>query len=289
MIDTIMLEEEYGMYLSKREIERLAACLRAEERSEATIQKYCREAAKFAAWLGGRPASGELARAYKESLRNNRTPSGVNGAAAALNRLFVLLGKPEWRMKAVKVQRQAFRDEARELTRDEYRRLLAAAEARGNRRLLLLMETVCSTGIRISELRFFTVEAVRRGRADVTNKGKTRAVFLPRKLQKLLLQYAKERRIAAGPVFVTRNGRPMDRSNIWHDMKTLCKAAHVAEGKVFPHNLRHLFARTYYGLEKDIVRLADILGHANVNTTRIYTMETGDVYRKHLERLRLVT
>ena len=276
------------MCLSEQKMQAFAACLRAEERSCATVQKYCREAAQFAAWLGGREVSGELVRTYKESLRETRTPSGVNGAVAALNRLFTMLGKPEWKLRAVKIQRQAFRDEARELTTAEYRRLLAAAEAKRSRRLLLIMETICSAGIRVSELRFFTVEAVRQGRAEVTNKGKTRTVFLPRKLQKLLLQFAKERKIAAGPVFVTRSGRPVDRSNIWHDMKALCKDAHVAESKVFPHNLRHLFARTYYNLEKDIVRLADILGHASVNTTRIYTMETGDAHRKHLERMRLV-
>jgi len=276
------------MYLSEQKMQAFAACLREEERSCATVQKYCREAAQFAAWLGGREVSGELVRTYKESLRETRTPSGVNGAVAALNRLFESLGKPEWKLRAVKIQRQAFRDEAKELTTAEYRRLLAAAEAKRSRRLLLIMETICSTGIRVSELRFFTVEAVRQGRAEVTNKGKTRTVFLPRKLQKLLLQYVKERKITAGPVFVTRSGRPVDRSNIWHDMKALCKDAHVAESKVFPHNLRHLFARTYYNLEKDIVRLADILGHASVNTTRIYTMETGDAHRKHLERMRLV-
>ena len=276
------------MYISEREIHLFAACLREEERSGATIQKYCREAAQFAAWLGGRPASGELARGYKEELRAVRTPSGVNGAIAALNHLFDMLERPEWKLKAVRIQRQAFRDAARELTHDEYCRLLAAAKAKRNQRLLLLMEAICSTGIRVSELRFFTVEAVRQGRADVTNKGKTRAVFLPRKLQKLLLQYARERKITAGPIFVTRTGKPLDRSNIWHDMKALCKAANVAESKVFPHNLRHLFAVTYYSLEKDIVRLADILGHANVNTTRIYTMESSDSHRRHLERLRLV-
>ena len=161
-------------------------------------------------------------------------------------------------------------------------------EGQGNERLLLVMETICATGIRVSELRFFTVEAIRRGRAEVTNKGKTRTVFLPVKLQRTLLRYAGAKKIAAGPVFVTRTGRPLDRSNIWHEMKGLCREAGVAEGKVFPHNLRHLFARMYYGLEKDIVRLADILGHSSINTTRIYTMESGESHRRQLERLRLV-
>ncbi len=169
-----------------------------------------------------------------------------------------------------------------------YRRLLAAARQQGNERLLLVMETVCSTGIRVGELRFFTVEAAKRGRVEVDNKGKRRTVFLPGKLQTLLLRYARKRGIAEGPLFVTRTGRPLDRSNIWSEMKGLCQAAGVEPGKVFPHNLRHLFARTYYGLEKDIVRLADILGHASIETARIYTMESGYTHRKQLERMRLV-
>lgn len=229
-----------------------------------------------------------LALAYKTELSEDHTPAGVNGAIAALNSLFDFLGQPECRLRAVKIQRQIFRDEARELTEKEYRRLLAAARARKNERLLLVMEAICATGIRVSELRFFTVEAVRLGRAEVSNKGKTRTVFLPGKLQKELLKYAKRRGIVSGPVFVTRGGRPLDRSNIWHEMKALCREANVAEGKVFPHNLRHLFARTFYGLEKDIVRLADVLGHSSINTTRIYTMESGLTHRRQLEKMRLV-
>lgn len=276
------------MKIHRTTLEQFAAWLQAEERSPATAEKYCREAAHFARRLGDRPLDRETAQAYKEELTACRTAAGVNGAVAALNALFAFLGVPECRLKAVRVQRQIFRDEARELTEKEYRRLLAAARVRKNERLLLVMETICATGIRVSELRFFTVEAVRSGRAEVTNKGKTRTVFLPGKLRKVLLQYARARGISAGPVFVTRGGRPLDRSNIWHEMKALCREAGVAEGKVFPHNLRHLFARTYYGLEKDIVRLADILGHSSINTTRIYTMESGRTHRRQLERMRLV-
>ena len=217
-----------------------------------------------------------------------RTAAGVNGAVAALNGLFGFLGMPECRLKAVRVQRKIFRDEARELTEKEYRRLLAAAKGRKNERLLLVMEAICATGIRVSELRFFTVEAVREGRAEVVNKGKCRIVFLPGRLRKELLRYARERGIGSGPVFVTRGGRALDRSNIWSDMKALCREAGVEESKVFPHNLRHLFARTFYGLEKDIVRLADILGHSSIDTTRIYTMETGEAHRRQLERMRLM-
>ena len=276
------------MKISDTGIAAFSAWLHAGEKSAATIEKYRREALRFAAWLDGRTVDKTAARGYKAQLAEERTPAGVNGAVAALNSLFDFLGMPECRLKAVKIQRRVFRDEARELSQAEYHRLLAAAKERKNERLLLVMETICATGIRVSELRAFTVEAVRLGRAEVTNKGKTRTVFLPGRLQRVLLKYVKSRRIAAGPVFVTRSGRPLDRSNIWHDMKALCRDANVAESKVFPHNLRHLFARTFYGLEKDIVRLADILGHSDVNTTRIYTMETGETHRRQLEKMRLV-
>ena len=276
------------MSITETAVRRFAARLREEDRSAATVEKYVREVRRFAAWLGEREVDRETLHLYKESLSETRTPAGVNGAVAALNCFFGGLGVPELRLKAVRVQRRIFRDESRELTQTEYRRLLAAAKGQQNERLLLVMETICATGIRVSELRFFTVEAVQNGRAEVTNKGKTRIVFLPAKLQKVLLKYAKAQKIAAGPIFVTRGGRPLDRSNIWSDMKKLCRDAHVAETKVFPHNLRHLFARTYYSLEKDIVRLADILGHSNVNTTRIYTMESGRTHRRQLERMQLV-
>lgn len=276
------------MVITGEEIRRFAAYLRSEEKSGATVEKYTREAERFAAWLEGRAVTKELAVEYKSRLSGARTAAGVNGAVSALNCLFAFLGLHGCKLKAAKVQRRIFRDEARELTQAEYRRLLAAAKSRQNRRLLLVMEAICSTGIRVGELRFFTVDAVRLGRVEVTNKGKTRTVFLPGKLQKLLLRYAGEHGIHSGPVFVTRNGKSLDRSNIWKDMKSLCAAADVAETKVFPHNLRHLFARCYYQLEKDIVRLADILGHASVNTTRIYTMESGETHRRQLERLKLV-
>ena len=276
------------MKIDGSRLERFAEKLRREERSPATVEKYRRETARFAAWLDGREADRELALAYKAELCTSRAPAGVNGAVAALNRLFDVLGLPECRLKAVRVQRRIFRDEARELTEKEYRRLLAAAKGRKNERLLLVMEAICATGIRVSELRFFTVEAVREGRAEVVNKGKCRIVFLPGRLRKELLRYARERGIGSGPVFVTRGGRALDRSNIWSDMKALCREAGVEESKVFPHNLRHLFARTFYGLEKDIVRLADILGHSSVDTTRIYTMESGFTHRRQLEKMRLV-
>ena len=276
------------MKLREQEIAAFAAWLRAEERAPATIEKYRREALRFTRWLRGREVTKNMACAYKEELSGIRAPAGVNGAVAALNSLFAFLGLRGCGLKAVRIQRRIFRDESKELTQAEYRRLLLAAEGKGDERLLRVMETICSTGIRVSELRFFTVEAVRLGQAEVSNKGKTRTVFLPGKLQRVLLKYAKANGITSGPVFTTRTGKPLDRSNIWHDMKALCREAGVAESKVFPHNLRHLFAVTYYKLEKDIVRLADILGHSSINTTRIYTMESGYAHRRQLEKMRLV-
>ena len=277
------------MTIQEHTREQFAVWLRSEERSPATVEKYRREAARFAAWLGGRALTREAARAYKEKLSEERSPAGANGAVAALNCLFGFLGAAECRLKAARIQRRLFRDEARELTEKEYRRLLSAARARKNERLLLVMETICATGIRVSELRFFTVEAVREGRAEVTNKGKTRTVFLPGKLRRALLGYAGARRLAAGPVFVTRSGRPLDRSNIWHEMKTLCREAGVAEGKVFPHNLRHLFARTFYQAYKDVSRLADVLGHSSMETTRLYLISTSAEHVQQIERLGLVS
>lgn len=276
------------MKISEQALESFGRYLVSAGKSGATVEKYMREARRFVRWLEEREVDGETARMYREELAQERSAVGVNGAAAALNGLFNFLGMPECRMRAVRVQRKIFRDEARELTEKEYRRLLAVARERKNERLLLVMEAICATGIRVSELRFFTVEAVRAGRAEVVNKGKCRVVFLPGKLRKELLRYAGTRGVSEGPVFVTRSGKPLDRSNIWSDMKGLCREAGVEESKVFPHNLRHLFARTFYGLEKDIVRLADLLGHSSIDTTRIYTMETGEAHRRQLEKMRLV-
>ena len=276
------------MQINKENLRRFGAHLTAEEKSSATVEKYLREADHFVRWLEEQELSKELSAAYKAWLAERRSPAGVNGAIAALNSLFTFLGVEECRLKSLKLQRQLFRDEARELTREEYFRLLAAAVRLGKKRLYLVMQAICATGIRVSELQFFTVEAVRMGRAVITNKGKTRLVFLPRSLQKQLLKYARRQGLVSGPVFVTKGGKPLDRSNIWLEMKSLCHTAAVAESKVFPHNLRHLFARTYYNQEKDIVRLADILGHSSVNTTRIYTREPGETHRRQLEQLGLV-
>ena len=197
----------------------------------------------------------------------------------------------EWhdlKIKSVKIQRKIFSSQENELTKSEYERLLDAAKSKNNERLYLLMQTICSTGIRVSELKFITVEVLKRGFSEIYNKGKRRTVFLPDKLCRALRAYTRQQNITNGAVFVSRNGKPLDRSNIWSDMKKLCESANVSPKKVFPHNLRHLFARTYYGLQKDIVRLADILGHSSVNTTRIYTMESGEIHRKQIQKLGLL-
>ena len=276
------------LYRTMEELAAFAAALETQGRGAATAVKYRREAETFLLWLGDRELTAAEAAAYREHLAATRTASGANGAVSALNRFFAFLGRPDCRLRGLPVQRKLCRDEARELTAGEYKRLLSAARRNKRERLLLAMEAICATGIRVSELRFFTLEAVKAGKAIVTNKGKTREVYLPGKLRGRLLDYARRQKITAGAIFVTKGGKPLDRSNLWREMKSLCREARVAAGKVFPHNLRHLFARTFYKVEKDLARLADILGHASVDTTRIYTLETGLAWRRRLDRLNLL-
>lgn len=260
-----------------------------DERSPDTVAKYLRDAKAFYAYLPeDKRVEKETVIAWKQELTRTYKESSANSMLAAVNGLLAFLGWGECRVKQLRVQRQSFRDAARELSKGEYKRLLAAAQRRNNERLCLLMQAICSTGIRVSEHRFLTVEALREGVAMVDNKGKRRAVLLPKELTNALLRYCRRRGIAAGPVFVTRNGTPMNRSNIWAAMKQLSRDAGVNPEKIYPHNLRHLFAVTYYSLEKDIVRLADILGHASVETTRIYTATNILDQRKCLSRLGLV-
>lgn len=267
---------------------RYAAHLQEQEKAPATVAAYVRALTALLAFLpDGAVTKAALIR-WKESLTGRYAAATVNLNLAAANGFFAFCGWGELKIKPMKIQRDLFRAEETELTRAEYVRLVRAAEGGGNRRLSLVLQTICATGIRVSELKFITVEAVKAGRAEVNNKGKRRIVFLPDKLRRALAKYAKQSGRTAGPVFVTRTGGPLDRSNIWRDMKALCESAGVAPGKVFPHNLRHLFARTYYTLEKDLSRLADILGHTSVNTTRIYTIESGTVHAKQIGRLGLV-
>ncbi len=259
-----------------------------EEKSKATIEKYTRDVADFSAWLSGKFIEKPDVLSYKTELVEKYSPASVNAALSSLNSFFTYMEWYDLRVKNLKIQKQIFASTDKELTKAEYERLLSAAKDKKNERLYLLMQTICSTGIRVSEVRFITVEAVNRGLAEINCKGKRRQVFLPKQLCQILKQYIRVQKIKSGAVFITKNGNPLDRSNIWSDMKKLCKAANVSEKKVFPHNLRHLFARTYYSLQKDIVRLADILGHSSVNTTRIYTMESGEIHRKQIQKLGLL-
>ena len=259
-----------------------------EEKAAATVNKYLHDVGEFQIWLGEQELCKTEVLAYKSYLCGHYAPASVNAALSSLNSFFNFMEWYDLRVKNLKIQKQIFASTDKELTKAEYDRLLQAAKQKKNERLYLLMQTICSTGIRVSEVRYVTVEAVARGIAEINCKGKRRQVFLPKQLCQILKQYIKEQKIKSGAVFVTKNGNPLDRSNIWSDMKKLCKAANVSEKKVFPHNLRHLFARTYYSLQKDIVRLADILGHSSMNTTRIYTMETGEIHRRQIQKLGLL-
>lgn len=259
-----------------------------EEKARVTIEKYIHDVAEFMNWLNGRCAEKNVVMEYKKSLIARYAPSSVNSKISSLNNFFVF---NEWfksRIKAIKIQKQIFAKQEKELTKAEYERLLKAAKKQNYDRLYYLMQTICATGIRISELKYITVSAVQAGRAEISCKGKIRTVFLPKTLCKMLKKYIKHHKIVHGSVFVTKTGKAVDRSNVWHEMKRLCEAAGVGREKVFPHNLRHLFARTYYSLQKDISRLADILGHSNIETTRIYTMETGTEHKRQIETLGLI-
>ena len=274
--------------LTPEHIHRYVLYLREEEHAPATIQRYTHDLSVLMSYLHGRPVTKAMLISWKENLITVYAPSTVNTMLAAVNGFLNFLGWRECKVKLLKLQKSIFCDTARELTRAEYVRLVSAAQREGNRRLSLVIQTICATGIRVSELKCITVEAIKTGRAEITNKGKHRTVFLPAKLRRLLRQYLKSQKITAGPVFITRTGKPLDRSNIWRDMKQLCGSAGVEPGKVFPHNLRHLFARTYYLLERDLSRLADILGHSSINTTRIYTAESGGIHARQLERMGLI-
>ncbi len=262
--------------------------LLCEEKSKATIDKYVRDITVFAEIMTGIELCKEKVLEYKVKLIEKYAPKSVNSVISSLNSFFEWMGWYDLKVKALKIQRQIFAEKNKELTKSEYERLLTAAKEKKNERLYYLMQTICSTGIRVSELKYITVEAVQIKTAIINCKGKTRTVFLPKMLCKMLKEYIKKNNIKTGSVFVSKNGKPLDRSNIWADMKKLCESAEVSKEKVFPHNLRHLFARTYYQLQKDIVRLADILGHSSVDTTRIYTMETGEEHRKQIEKMHLL-
>ena len=258
-----------------------------EKKSAATVEKYLRDAGAFLAYSVGHSITKEHTVAYKRSLQEQGYAiRSINSMLASINSLFDFLGWTDCKVKNLRCQRQTYCAAEKELTKAEYMRLLDASKHQ--EQLNLVIQTICSTGIRVSELKYFTLEAMRQGEVSVRCKSKTRTILVPGKLKKLLLNYAKKNNISRGTIFITRNGKPLDRSNIWAQMKRLCKTAGVNPSKVFPHNLRKLFARTFYGIEKDIAKLADILGHSSIDTTRIYIMTTGTEHRRKIERLGLV-
>lgn len=267
-------------------LEAFRSYLIQEEKTPATVEKYLRDASAFLVYAGEREISKELVLSYKQLLQQRYALRSVNSMLASVNSFLLFLGLGECRVKNLRYQRQTYCPENRELSKEEYLRLLRAA--RGNSRLQLILQTICATGIRVSELRFFTVEAVKKGEISVRCKSKTRTIMIPGKLRKQLLRYAGERHLTMGALFRSRTGSPMNRSSIWRQMKGLCVAARVQPEKVFPHNLRKLFARTFYCLDRDIAKLADLLGHSNINTTRIYLMTSGTEHRRKLDRLGLV-
>ena len=267
-----------------------AAHLREEECSRGTIEKYLRDVRTFAQWLGTRELTKETAVEWKEQLSaKGYAPVTINSMLSALNGFFTFIGRGDCHVKFLKIQRRMFRAESKALTREEYMRLVSAAEARGDARIALLLETICATGVRVSEVRYITVEAARQGVAEISLKGKIRTIIIPGKLRKKLLKYAGKRKIASGEIFLTRSGRGMNRRQIWAAMKALCGTARVESSKVFPHNLRHLFACRFYMVSHDIVRLANILGHSSIETTRIYLVTTSNENAAQMELLGLVS
>lgn len=275
--------------LTQNVVDDFATYLKNEEKSQNTIQKYIHDIQDFMRFMNCLEITKGMVIAYKNKLiSENYAIRSINSMLAALNSLFTFLNWEDFKVKSIKLQQQVYCSEEKELTKAEYVRLVETAKRKGNERLNLILQTICGTGIRVGELSYITVEAVKHGEAVVSLKGKTRTVFIVRELRRKLLCYAKEREIETGPIFITRNGTPMCRTNIWREMKNLCEQADVNPDKVFPHNLRHLFARTFYGIEKDIAKLADILGHSSINTTRIYVITTGFEHRKRMESMRLI-
>ena len=278
MNDRILMSEQITFFLEH---------LYREEKSSATQEKYLRDVKSFRRYANDTPVTKELVLTWKKHLvERGYAVRSINSMLSSVNSLLEFLGWSECKVKTIRIQHQTFCAEEKELTKAEYLRLLDASK--NNKQLNLVLQTICSTGIRVSELQYFSVEAVRLGEITVSCKGKTRTILIPGKLKKLLLDYAKNKKILSGPIFIGKHGKPLDRSRIWRQMKLLCKAAGVKESKVFPHNLRKLFARTFYNIEKDIAKLADILGHSSINTTRIYIMTTGLEHRRKIERLGLL-
>ena len=275
--------------ITSEQTENFYRYLCSEERTENTVTKYLRDIAAFREWNGEQAVTKDRAIAYKQHLSEaGYKVRSINSMLASINSFFAFSGWNDCKVKALRLQREVYSTENKELSRAEYERLCKTAEKKKNERLNLILQTICGTGIRVSELAFITVEAVRCGEAVVSLKGKTRTVLLVKELQKKLMRYIADHGIKSGAVFVTKSGKPIGRTNIWREMKALCHDAGVDPGKVFPHNLRHLFARIFYGIDKDIAKLADILGHSSIETTRIYIITTENEHRRRMENMHLI-
>lgn len=280
MLDRILSEDNILLFKQN---------MASEEKSKATIEKYIRDIKLFHNFAGGRFVTKELVIEYKKTLIDKGySTRSINSMLASINSLFSFLGWFDCRVKSLKIQQEVFRPEEKELSKSEYIKLVKAAQKKHNERLCLILQTICGTGIRVSELQYITVEAVQKGSTKVSCKAKNRSIFIVKELRKKLLKYAKSKGVTSGKIFITRTGKAVDRVTIWREMKKLCQEAEVNPSKVFPHNLRHLFARAFYALEKDVAKLADILGHSNINTTRIYIVSTGVEHCKRMEAMRLI-
>ena len=277
------------LQLTEQAFDQFEDYLRHDEREESTIEAYLRSLTRFAEWADGRAVTKELAMEWKAALSEaGYRPISVNAMLAAVNKFFTCMGREDCKVKYLKLQRQMFRKSEKDLSKEEYQRLVQAAHEKGDLRMELILETICATGIRVGELKYITVEAVRAGVAEIALKGKIRTILLPHRLCRKLQKYAKQQKITSGKIFLTQDGLPVSRQSIWTRMKALCEAAGVERSKVFPHNLRSLFARSFYGSCHDVVRLADVLGHSSIETTRIYLMSTGKEYLRQLDKLGLV-
>ena len=277
------------LQLTEQAFDQFEDYLRHDEREESTIEAYLRSLTRFSEWADGRAVTKELAMEWKAALsESGYRPISVNAMLAAVNKFFTCMGREDCKVKYLKLQRQMFRKSEKDLSKEEYQRLVQAAHEKGDLRMELILETICATGIRVGELKYITVEAVRAGVAEIALKGKIRTILLPHRLCRKLQKYAKKQKIASGKIFLTQDGLPVSRQYVWTRMKALCEPAGVERTKVFPHNLRSLFARSFYGSCHDVVRLADVLGHSSIETTRIYLMSTGKEYLRQLDKLGLV-
>jgi len=271
-------------------LEQFQSYLKNEEKESSTIAKYLHNVQVFVGWLGEKEITKEKLTGYKEYLIEKKyNPKTINGILSAINKFLTFVGQSELKVKYLRIQRQLFRHSNKELTQAEYLKLINKAQELGKERLSLLMQTICATGIRVSELKYITVETVKAGKAEISLKGKIRTILLTGKLCKKLLKYAKHKKITSGEIFITRSGRGLGRKQIWAEMKALCKKSGVSTGKVFPHNLRHLFARAFYKVCKDVAKLADVLGHSSIETTRIYLISTGAEHLQTLNKLQLLS